>query len=942
MSNPSEWTFKLLIYESEYREIQAWTLKHQDRETGGDLFGLWADDCTAVVQLVLGPGEHCRRTSTSFYQDLDYLKRMGDVLTSEEGLCHIGEWHSHHTLSLMETSEGDERTIWSNMDRYGLSRFCLFITNILTKWRWQSLSSVPDKTTVNGFLFEVDRRHQRRLPVLHAEFILLQEESPFRLKYIGAIRDGAESLNTVQDHLRVVKKCQQLELELNKVLQAKQELETSLTAELQETNKELRIIKQQFDGLENTLAAERQVREETERRLHSNEQRSSELQTSLAAQTQAREETARRLHVSEQRSHELETILATVQQELEESRRSNEPSCDWILDRNEISLSDTEIGVGAWGRVVEGTFGGSEVAVKEIHQVIMSPHNRRLFEREMNIASKCRHPCLLQFIGATNDDQSPLFVTELLETNLRAVLHERPLEPFELTTIALDVAKGLNYLHLKRPDPIVHRDISSANVLLWKKGANWRAKVSDYGTANFLQTTMTACPGAVIYSAPEAHTSKQSPKVDVYSFGVLLCEMNIREFPDVNKRNQQIARVTNTFHKRLIRRCLLQDSKKRPSMAEIIEEIKPLAQRQSREETERFYSSKQRSHELETSLAAERHAREETERRLHSSEHRSHELETSLAAERQAKEETERRLYSSEQRSRELETSLTEQTQGRKELKAALDEEQKAHEETRRNTFGYWSLTRNEIALSDMIITEEEWGNVIEGSFYDCKVAVKVIHPSILPRARTHRDRSFFEREIKTAIECRHPCLLQFIGATFDDQIGPLFVTELPDTNLRTLLQEHPLEPSNVTTIALDVAKGINYLHQKRPDPIVHGDIRSDNVLLWKKGGAGWQAKISDFCTNNILQQSITNFPLDSIYVAPEAQTFKSVKVDVYSFGVLLWEMNTGELPDKKRKDQQIARLSSDYESIVTRCLREDPEKRPSMAKIIEKIKTLL
>ncbi|XP_031572807.1 probable serine/threonine-protein kinase DDB_G0271682 [Actinia tenebrosa] len=373
--------------------------------------------------------------------------------------------------------------------------------------------------------------------------------------------------------------------------QRSRELEASLAAERQsreETERRLhsseqrsRVLRrrlhdseQRSSELEASLATEKQEKEETERRFYSSEQRSHELETSLAAERQSREETERRLYSSEQRSSELETTLATVQQEFEESLRSNEPSCDWILDRNEIRLSDKEIGVGAWGRVVEGTFGGYEVAVKEMHQAILSPYNKRLFEREMNIASKCRHPCLLQFIGATNDDQSPLFVTELLETNLRAVLRKRPLEPSELMTIALDVAKGLNYLHLKRPAPIVHRDISSANVLLWKKGANWRAKVSDYGTANFLQTIMTACPGAVIYSAPEAHTPQQSPKVDGYSFGVLLCEMNIREMPDVNKRKQQIARVSNTFYRRLIRRCLLQNFEERSSMAEIIEEIK--------------------------------------------------------------------------------------------------------------------------------------------------------------------------------------------------------------------------------------------------------------------------------------------------------------------------------------------------------------------------------
>ena len=139
--------------------------------------------------------------------------------------------------------------------------------------------------------------------------------------------------------------------------------------------------------------------------------------------------------------------------------------------------------------------------------MLLSPHNRRLFEREMSIASCCRHPNLLQFIGATNDDGRPLFITELLETSLRHLLSERALNHEEIVSLALDVAKGLNYLHLNRPLPIIHRDISSTNVLLMS------AKLSDYGSANFMRQCMTVSPGAIVYSAPEALTSQQSPKV---------------------------------------------------------------------------------------------------------------------------------------------------------------------------------------------------------------------------------------------------------------------------------------------------------------------------------------------------------------------------------------------------------------------------------------------
>ena len=130
----------------------------------------------------------------------------------------------------------------------------------------------------------------------------------------------------------------------------------------------------------------------------------------------------------------------------------------------------------------------------------------------MTIASRCRHPNLVQFIGAVRDTESPLFVMEILDTSLRSILYDQQrsaLLPAEVITISLDVARALNYLHLNRPS-IIHRDLSSANVLLWQRGNHLRGKVADYGTANFMRQCTTRAPGAEIYSAPEAPTEYQS------------------------------------------------------------------------------------------------------------------------------------------------------------------------------------------------------------------------------------------------------------------------------------------------------------------------------------------------------------------------------------------------------------------------------------------------
>ena len=229
------------------------------------------------------------------------------------------------------------------------------------------------------------------------------------------------------------------------------------------------------------------------------------------------------LRTKDQEMTELELTLSTAQQALNEYQCQQSP--DWVISRDQIQLTDKILGRGGWGSVVEGKYCGCTVAVKQMYELILSPHNRSLFEREMDIASRCRHPCLLQFIGATNDEGSPLFVTELMESSLRALLEQRSLSTTEVFKISLDVAQALNYLHRKKPSPIIHRDISSANVLRWRQGDQWRGKVSDYGTANFIQQTMTVAPGAMIYSAPEAVTSNQTDKV---SYDLMLFLLHIQ------------------------------------------------------------------------------------------------------------------------------------------------------------------------------------------------------------------------------------------------------------------------------------------------------------------------------------------------------------------------------------------------------------------------------
>ena len=196
--------FQLKIHNGELAQLQAWVLLHENIETGGDLFGLWSTDNTAVVHLVLGPGEHSRRTPTSFFQDAEYLKDKGRQLTQEYGLCHIGEWHSHHTLDLAKPNSKDESTIWSLMPSNGFKRFIVCIANIDRGESSKSHAYRPSIGRENCvglvcFLFEVkDTVTWERCDMLQGSFSVIDGQSAYRKSRAlhQTISVGAESVHS--------------------------------------------------------------------------------------------------------------------------------------------------------------------------------------------------------------------------------------------------------------------------------------------------------------------------------------------------------------------------------------------------------------------------------------------------------------------------------------------------------------------------------------------------------------------------------------------------------------------------------------------------------------------------------------------------------------------------------------------------------------------------
>ena len=332
--------------------------------------------------------------------------------------------------------------------------------------------------------------------------------------------------------------------------------------------------------------AECELQQERERVREVEEERERERQRVREAERNRQQERVQRVQEVERERDRERARARELQQRLEEvERREYEKSVvqeqaiaaeqrgpSWEVKEEELEVTDEELGCGGWAKVKVAKL---KVAAKCLHNQLIYDYHRRLFRREMNMAAKVSHPNLLRFLGARLEGDMAI-LTEFMPTSLRALVNRRPRQCLplqQLLSIAIDVARALNYLHNMTPDPIIHRDLSSANVLLQPSpDGGWLAKVSDYGTANFQSQLQTENPGSPVYTAPESHDpALQSPKMDIYSFGVLLVEMYTCEWPAPERRAELMEDVDHQGLLGLIRQCLREDRDRRPTAAQLVD-----------------------------------------------------------------------------------------------------------------------------------------------------------------------------------------------------------------------------------------------------------------------------------------------------------------------------------------------------------------------------------
>lgn len=273
-----------------------------------------------------------------------------------------------------------------------------------------------------------------------------------------------------------------------------------------------------------------------------------------------------------------------------------EPSLamDWLeISWDELHIKE-RVGAGSFGTVHRAEWHGSDVAVKVLTIQDFHDDQMKEFLREVAIMKRVRHPNVVLFMGAVTKRPHLSIVTEYLPRGSLFRLIHRPaageiLDQRRRLRMALDVAKGINYLHCLSP-PVVHWDLKSPNLLVDK---NWTVKVCDFGLSRFKANTFIpskSVAGTPEWMAPEFLRGEPSnEKSDVYSFGVILWELVTMQQPWSGLSPAQVVGAVAFQNRRLaippnispvlaslMESCWADDPGQRPSFASMVDTIKKL------------------------------------------------------------------------------------------------------------------------------------------------------------------------------------------------------------------------------------------------------------------------------------------------------------------------------------------------------------------------------
>lgn len=223
-----------------------------------------------------------------------------------------------------------------------------------------------------------------------------------------------------------------------------------------------------------------------------------------------------------------------------------------------------------------------------------------------------------------------------------------------------------------------------------------------------------------------------------------------------------------------------------------------------------------------------------------------------------------------------------------------------------------------------------------------------------------------FRGELGLIQTLRHPNIVQFLGAVTQSTPVMMIFEFLPQGDLyQHLKKEGPLKPLIAIDFALDIARGLNFMHEHKPDAIVHRDLKPKNILRDKTG----HLKVADLGLSKVLKSAVQTDSEDGPralkgsscrYMAPEFFKYNVYgrNVDVFAFALIVQEMIEGVPPMSGMENDKVPsayadqnkrppfKASSrhypgDLKKLIEECWNEDPENRPPFAHIIDRLESI-
>ncbi|KAK5857968.1 hypothetical protein PBY51_011174 [Eleginops maclovinus] len=265
------------------------------------------------------------------------------------------------------------------------------------------------------------------------------------------------------------------------------------------------------------------------------------------------------------------------------------------IDFSELTLEEI-IGVGGFGKVYRAVWRGSEVAVKAARRDPDEDPDQTLesVRQEAKLFAMLNHPNIMGLLGVCLQEPNLCLVMEFARGGpLNRALAGKRIPPCTLVDWAVQIARGILYLHSQAIVPIIHRDLKSSNILILERVemedlSNKTLKITDFGLAReWHRTTKMSAAGTYAWMAPEViRSSTFSKGSDVWSYGVLLWELLTGEVPfrgidglavaygvAMNKLALPIPMTCPEPFARLMEECWSSDPHCRPHFSIILDQL---------------------------------------------------------------------------------------------------------------------------------------------------------------------------------------------------------------------------------------------------------------------------------------------------------------------------------------------------------------------------------